>query len=104
MGSCAALVALQTPLALAASFDSVHFLIACGSVFAEGMVGLCVYGGLFVLAVWRLQVVRRAEGRRSPHYEDRAEDELPAAQLSSPHRVSSESLRALASQRRNKVD
>jgi len=104
IGSCAALVALQTPLALAASFDSVHFLIACGSVFAEGMVGLCVYGGLFVLAVWRLQVVRRAEGRRSPHYEDRAEDELPAAQLSSPHRMSSESLRALASQRRNKVD
>ena len=75
----------QAPLRIGFEADRLDFFLACGSVFAEGLVGLFVYGDLVVLAKWRLQVVRQG-GRRQPVYVDPEEDELEQRSASAPPR------------------
>ena len=70
------LVVLQAPLRIGHGIGQASsrrdFYFACGSVLAEGLVGLFVYGELLVLAKWRLRMVRQG-GRRQPVYEDPVE-------------------------------
>ena len=79
------LVVQQAPLRIGFESDRLDFFLACGSVFAEGLVGLFVYGDLVVLAKWRLQVVRQG-GRRQPVYTDLQEMELEQRSASAPPR------------------
>jgi len=55
------LVLLQTPLTL----GQPNFYVACASVLAEGLVGVCAYGDLLVMALWRVRPGRSF--RREKH-------------------------------------